>query len=93
MPNNTTRAIKMLLGLGLGACLGAVAPAWGQEAIQATDAVVSENAETATPTTSQPSELAETVPPDPQAEPDAVLDYEALKTLSRDEPETFPVDI
>ena len=93
MPNRSALTPKALPIWVLALCLSGAVSVSAQEPEQEPEATVSGDAGDVAPETSESAEIVEAAPGDAQSDPNAVLDYEAEKTLSMEKPARFPVDI
>ena len=97
MPNKPALAAKALSAWVLALCLGGAvsvsAQAPDKEPEQEPEATVASDARDVTPETSESSEIVEAASGDAPSDSNAVLDYEAEKTISMEKPARFPVDI
>ena len=93
MPNRPALTVKALPAWVLTLCLTGAAPVSAQAPDQEPKVPVAIDAGDAAPVTTESAETVEAAPSDAPSDSDAVMDYEAEKTISMEKPARFPVDI
>ena len=97
MPNRPALTAKALPAWVLTLCLGGIvsvsAQSPEQEPEQQPESTVASDAGDVTPETSESAEIMQSAAGDAPFDSNAVLDYEAEKTISMEKPARFPVDI